>query len=98
MSQTATDYPAFLNAYPSYASTTAIDELRAAEYRRLDAGEHIYVDYTGGGMYADKQLHLHQDLLQHHVFGNPHSANPTSLAATKLTEHARAYVLEFFKA
>ena len=98
MSQTTPDYPAFLNAYPSYAATGAIDELRAAEYRRLDAGEHIYLDYTGGGMYADKQLRLHQELLRNHVFGNPHSSNPTSLAATKLIEHARAYLLEFFKA
>jgi selenocysteine lyase/cysteine desulfurase len=38
------------------------------------------------------------ELLLQHVFGNPHSTNPTSLAMTRLVEQARAYVLEFFKA
>ena len=66
--------------------------------RRLDSGEHVYLDYTGGGLYADIQLRQHQELLRDHVFGNPHSSNPTSLAATRLVENARAYVLEFFRA
>jgi molybdenum cofactor sulfurtransferase len=89
---------AFLKAYPSYASTRAIDELRAAEYSRLDAGECVYLDYTGGGLYADIQLRQHRDLLSDHVYGNPHSSNPTSLASTQLVDKARAYVLEFFSA
>jgi selenocysteine lyase/cysteine desulfurase len=37
-------------------------------------------------------------LLSNGVFGNPHSANPTSLAMTRLVEQARTYVLEFFNA
>ncbi len=37
-------------------------------------------------------------MLRHNVFGNPHSSNPTSLAATRYVEHARAYVLHFFNA
>jgi selenocysteine lyase/cysteine desulfurase len=37
-------------------------------------------------------------LLTEHVFGNPHSSNPTSQAATRLVEHAREYVLKFFNA
>jgi selenocysteine lyase/cysteine desulfurase len=61
-------------------------------------GGHIYLDYTGGGLYADSQLRRHQKLLAEHVFGNPHSSNPTSLAATQLVEHARDYVLKFFNA
>jgi molybdenum cofactor sulfurtransferase len=32
------------------------------------------------------------------VFGNPHSANPTSAAATELVDRARAAVLRFFNA
>jgi selenocysteine lyase/cysteine desulfurase len=36
--------------------------------------------------------------LAEHVFGNPHSSNPTSQAATRLVEHAREYVLKFFNA
>jgi selenocysteine lyase/cysteine desulfurase len=37
-------------------------------------------------------------LLESGVFGNPHSANPSSRAATELVERARARVLEFFGA
>jgi selenocysteine lyase/cysteine desulfurase len=73
-------------------------ELRRTEYGRLDAGEHVYLDYTGAGLYADSQLREHLDLLRANVFGNPHSVNPTSTAMTELVERARASVLGFFRA
>jgi selenocysteine lyase/cysteine desulfurase len=92
------EFAAFLRSYPSYSSTQAIDNLRLAEYARLDAGEHIYLDYTGGGLYAETQVQRHHQLLSEGVFGNPHSSNPTSLAATRLVEGAREYVLKFFNA
>ena len=92
------DYAEFLKAYPSYASTSKLDDLRATEYARLDAAEHIYLDYTGGGIYAESQVKQHYELLTQHVFGNPHSSNPTSLAATHLMDETRAYVLKFFNA
>ena len=85
-------------AYPEYAATKTLDTLRAQEYARLDRHNHIYLDYTGGGLYAESQLRRHMDLLSNGVFGNPHSNNPTSLAMTQLVEEARAYVLEFFNA
>lgn len=87
---------AFLEAYPSYQTTAHIDALRAQEYGRLDSQNHVYLDYTGGGLYADSQLRDHMTLLQNNVFGNPHSHNPTSLAMTDLVEQARAYVLTYF--
>ncbi len=37
-------------------------------------------------------------MLQSHVLGNPHSANPTSLAMTEMVESARQYVLDYFNA
>ena len=92
------EFVSFLRAYPAYPSTYVLDELRATEYARLDIAGHIYLDYTGGGLYADSQLRRHNKLLTEHVFGNPHSGNPTSLAATQLVEHAREYVLRFFNA
>ena len=92
------DFISFLRAYPAYPSTYIIDDLRASEYARLDLGEHIYLDYTGGGLYAESQLRRHNKMLSEHVFGNPHSSNPTSQAATQLVEHAREYVLKFFHA
>jgi molybdenum cofactor sulfurtransferase len=98
MTQTDPDFVSFLRAYPTYPTTHMLDDLRATEYARLDIGGHIYLDYTGGGLYAESQLHRHNRLLAEHVFGNPHSSNPTSQAATQLVEHAREYVLKFFNA
>jgi selenocysteine lyase/cysteine desulfurase len=94
----STEYETFLQKYPAYTQTAIIDELRKTDYARLDAGEHVYLDYTGGGLYAESQLQKHQRLLREGVFGNPHSSNPTSLAATHLVEGAREYILEFFNA
>ena len=73
-------------------------ELRRTEYARLDAGGHVYLDYTGAGLYAQSQLDEHMALLREGVFGNPHSVNPTSTAITELVERARASVLQFFDA
>jgi molybdenum cofactor sulfurtransferase len=92
------EFIAFLKSYPIYPTTHILDELRANDYTRLDLGGHIYLDYTGGGLYAESQLRRHTKLLAERVFGNPHSGNPTSQAATQLVEHAREYVLKFFNA
>lgn len=91
-------YDAFLAAYPAYRHTFHIDDLRAREYSRLDAQGHVYLDYTGGGLHGDHQITQHMEMLRDGVFGNPHSTNPTSMEMTRLDEHARAYVLEFFNA
>ena len=91
-------FEAFLKSYPAYESTQILDQLRTSEYSRLDELNQIYLDYTGGGLYAESQLQDHWELLRHNVFGNPHSHNPTSLAMTELVEQARTYVLEFFNA
>lgn len=89
---------AFRQSYSGFESTAMLDELRAKEYSRLDTLKQIYLDYTGGGLYAESQLREHFDLLRNSVFGNPHSLNPTSRAATELVEQARAAVLNFFHA
>ncbi len=88
----------FLQKYPTYETTRHIDELRASDYSRLDRAGQIYLDYTGGGLYADSQVRKHQEILLSGVFGNPHSSNPTSMAATRLVEGARESVLRFFHA
>lgn len=89
---------AFHAAYPSYAATAALDELRVSEYARLDAQQQLYLDYTGGGLYAESQLRCHLEFLNSQVLGNPHSHNPTSLAMTNWVEQARSYVFTFFRA
>mgnify|MGYP001412358849 CR=1 FL=1 len=88
----------FCRRYPEYQATRALDDLRATEYARLDRDGHVYLDYTGGGLYAETQVRAHETLLLNHTFGNPHSSNPTSLAATELVEGARRYILEYFNA
>jgi molybdenum cofactor sulfurtransferase len=91
-------FQAFRRDYPAYDATRALDALRATEYARLDRQGHVYLDYTGGGLYAESQLRYHLALLQDLVFGNPHSRNLTSLAMTELVERARAAVLRYFNA
>jgi len=48
-----TAYAQFLDDYPAYPATSALDELRASEYGRLDSQGHVYLDYTGGALHAD---------------------------------------------
>jgi selenocysteine lyase/cysteine desulfurase len=86
----------FNAAYPGYETTARLDELRATEYSYLDEGGHVYLDYTGAGLPARSQLHAHAARLRSAVYGNPHSENPTSSAATLLVERARATVLRYF--
>ena len=89
---------AFRRGHPGYPETAVLDELRRSDFARLDRGCHVYLDYTGGGLYAESQLREHMRLLERGVFGNPHSVNPTSKASTELVERARSSVLEFFDA
>jgi molybdenum cofactor sulfurtransferase len=91
-------YEDFARRFPAYAETAAIDGLRASDYSRLDRLGHAYLDYTGGGLYADSQLRRHHELLAARVLGNPHSQSPTSLASAELAKEARDAVRRFFNA
>lgn len=91
-------YEQFLAAYPAYASTSRLDGLRGSEYSRLDAQGHVYLDYTGGGLYAECQIRDHLALMGGQVYGNPHSKNLTSLAMGELVEQTRSAVLKYFNA
>ena len=89
---------AFQQACKAFEATRFLDDLRQSDYARLDKNDQIYLDYTGGGLYAASQLEQHMTMLNEGVFGNPQSQNPTSMAMTKLVEQARDYVLAFFNA
>ena len=91
-------YNSFLQKFPGYLKTVSIDNLRREDYSRLDAGDHVYLDYTGAGLYGESQIKKHLDLLAQGVFGNPHSSNPTSMASTELVEDTRKAILEYFNA
>ncbi|HLA78695.1 MAG TPA: aminotransferase class V-fold PLP-dependent enzyme [Vicinamibacteria bacterium] len=89
---------AFLAAYPEYEATRSLDELRAKEFARLDEQGHVYLDYTGSGLYAASQIRRHSEMLLGKVLGNPHSSNPTSVESTQLLERCRHRILDFFHA
>jgi len=86
----------FLAARPGWTATAPLDELRRHEATRLERDGHVYLDYTGGSLYAESQIRRHAELLLGRVLGNPHSANPASVAATDLVESCRRRVLDFF--
>jgi molybdenum cofactor sulfurtransferase len=92
------DEAAFRDADPGYETTAVLDELRRSDFARLDRGGHVYLDYTGGGLFASSQLREHVALLENSVFGNPHSVNPTSAASSAFVERARESVLRCFNA
>lgn len=91
-------YNDFLESHPSWIRGVYLDLLRSTDYKRLDQLRHIYLDYTGGSLYAESQLTRHMELLRHDVLGNPHSTNPTSHLSTQLIDQARNYILDYFKA
>lgn len=91
-------YSQFIQQFPEYSSTAIIDRIRAEEFSRLDRQHQIYLDYTGGGLYADSQIRWHAQMLEDGVFGNPHSSNPTSSVSTAWVEKTRHAVLKYFNA
>src|SRR6202521_5665098 len=96
--QTDEAYAVFVERYPVYLQTLLLDRLRSTEYRRLDERRQVYLDYTGGSLYAESQLQKHFELLRSAIFGNPHSANPTSATMTEHVERTRRSVLDYFNA
>ena len=91
-------FDAFLAAYPAYAETAVLDEVRAREFSRLDLQGQVYLDYTGAGLYAASQVEQHGRMLAAGVFGNPHSHSRPSEASTEQIEACRQRVLRFFNA
>ncbi|NUP46050.1 MAG: aminotransferase class V-fold PLP-dependent enzyme [Catenulispora sp.] len=77
---------------------TAFAKLRATEFGYLDEQGQVYLDHTGAGLPARRQLDAHAERIRNACFGNPHSENPTSLASSLLVEETRAAVLEHFNA
>lgn len=94
----AAAYSDFLRRYPAYESTRQLDRLRDTEYRRLDEHGQVYLDYTGGSLYAVSQLERHMRMLRDGVLGNPHSGNPASAAMTEHVERTRRAILDYFRA
>ncbi|KZV97539.1 PLP-dependent transferase [Exidia glandulosa HHB12029] len=90
---------AFLNVYPGYATTSALDDLRATEYTRLKGGE-TYVDYMGGALFPESLVRDHAKLLLEpgNLFGNAHSRSESSHRSSELAYAARMAILNFLDA
>ena len=46
----------FLKSNPIFETTRMMDDLRRTDYGRLDRLGQVFLDYTGGGLYADSQI------------------------------------------
>ena len=90
-------FAAFLRRWPGYASPL-LDADRRDDFARLDRHGDVYLDYTGAGLYPESLVRGHAERLLSGTFGNPHSTNPTSRAATELVEAARGAVLSHVRA
>jgi molybdenum cofactor sulfurtransferase len=92
------DYAEFLLRHPGYGAGGALDARRAHDFARVDRSGEVYLDYSGGGLYAESLVRAHAELLTSRVFGNPHSESPSSAATTALADSARRAVLRHFGA
>ena len=91
-------YQIFCEKYPAYTALKELDTIRATEYPLLNKENHVYLDYTGANLFSKTQIEAHASFLQIHVFGNPHSTNPTSAVSTRFVEDTRKAVLSYFHA
>ncbi|CCA68067.1 related to molybdenum cofactor sulfurase [Serendipita indica DSM 11827] len=92
------DFSSFVERYPDYAQTTALDRLRDVEFARLDGSKEVYVDYMGGCLWPKSLVTNHADLLKTGLFGNTHSDSPCATRSDHHIAAARAAVLDFFDA
>ncbi len=87
----------FVRRWPTYVSAV-LDADRRDDFARLERHGDVYLDYTGAGLYPESLVRAHAERLIGGIFGNPHSTNPTSQAATDLVESARRAVLAHVRA
>ena len=84
---------------PAASGVDAFAALRAREYGRLDRTGQVYLDYTGGGLYAESQVREHLALLRRPGPRQPALRQPDlARRHATLVERARAAVLSFFRA
>uniref|UniRef100_A0A0D9WT44 Molybdenum cofactor sulfurase n=1 Tax=Leersia perrieri TaxID=77586 RepID=A0A0D9WT44_9ORYZ len=73
-----------------------IDEMRAADFKRLEGM--VYLDHAGATLYSEAQMADVMKDLTSNVYGNPHSQSDSSMAASDLVTAARHQVLKYFNA
>ncbi|MCJ1430845.1 hypothetical protein MMC27_000195 [Xylographa pallens] len=74
----------------------SVNEIRSREYPLLNGI--TYLDHAGTTLYPRSLIYDFSKDLVSSVFGNPHSASPSSELSTERIERVRLRVLQFFKA
>eukprot|EP00038_Savillea_parva_P028571 m.65858 g.65858 ORF g.65858 m.65858 type:complete len:918 (+) comp8319_c0_seq3:88-2841(+) len=84
-----------LEGYDEYPGLKdGVAGLRREEFSRL--GDAVYLDHAGATLYTATQVKRQSDALLSHVYGNPHSGNPSSEASAMVVASARERVLRHF--
>ena len=55
-----------------------------------------YLDHAGATLYSSRQLEEHMKDLTSHLYGNPHSGNPSSQLSIDIIEGVRELILQHF--
>lgn len=73
-----------------------VEKMRLTEYPMLK--DAIYLDHAGTTLYSKSQMdRFHADMISN-IYGNPHSASPSSQRSTLEVESVRLRLLQFFNA
>ena len=87
----ARDIPEDLDGYDEY-----VESMREVEYPMLKDG--LYMDHAGTTLYSKTLMdRFHADMMTN-LYGNPHSASPSSQQSTQSIEAVRMQLLKFFDA
>ncbi|KAJ4461391.1 Molybdenum cofactor sulfurase [Paratrimastix pyriformis] len=84
----------FLRQYPGYGYTGKIDEIAGTQLTHFK--DAVYLDYTGSGVYQQRQLELVMRDLAGNLYGNSHSINPSSQRTDLAVAAVRKKVLAWF--
>ncbi|KAK9364700.1 pyridoxal phosphate-dependent transferase [Lipomyces kononenkoae] len=74
-----------------------VADIRSSEYPAL-SDDMTYLDHAGTTLYAKSLMHRFSNDMTKEVFGNPHSASPSSMLSTQRVDNVRLKILRFFKA
>jgi hypothetical protein len=70
-------YSVFLERFPLYEETHALDTLREREFKRIQEARAVYMDYMGACIYPDFLVQKHLKTLTQQLVGNTHSDSPS---------------------
>lgn len=74
--------------------TGLVDMIRAKDTPHLT--NQVYLDWTGSAVYRASQVDAMANDLKHHLYGNTHSHNPSSILTEQKVEEVRSRIVTFF--